>query len=89
MILCAQVLAASHVHPFPSSRECFSKAAVSADHGLCTICLLRFHTPSAFVAAPVPKAPLLAKTIVILAVGLVPHVWLGTNIFGRAPPVSV
>jgi hypothetical protein len=89
LILFVQVLAAAHIHSFPSSREYLTKAAVSVDDGLCAICLLRFHSPIVFVALPAPRAPLIVKPIVVQTIASAPLVAFSSHIFGRAPPASV
>jgi len=89
LILFAQVLAAAHFHRFPSSREYLTKPAVSVDNGLCAVCLLRFHSPSALIASPAPEPPAPAKRVLVRAAGEAPHRAFTSQVFGRAPPASI
>jgi hypothetical protein len=87
--LAGQLAAASHIHHSDDPSGVNSVAQLSAEGGLCALCLLAFHTsaaPSAPVIAGLPHeyrdAPIIRRT----------ERWTRAAIdtqFGRAPPASL
>jgi len=89
ILLLAQTVGIAHFHPLPSQNKYLASAAVSVDDGLCALCLVRFHSPAAFVAAPHPMAPALADLATPCATSAAPRSSYRSHLFGRAPPASV
>jgi hypothetical protein len=52
LILFAQLLGAAHWHPANLDRTASASTALSADSGVCAVCLLAFHTTLSPAAAP-------------------------------------
>src|ERR1700722_5929471 len=71
ILLLAQSFGAAHLHPPPSQNKYLTSAAVSVD-GLCALCLVRFHSPAAFVAPPRPRAPGLTEVAAFRAASAAP-----------------
>jgi hypothetical protein len=86
LILFAQLLGAAHWHPANLDRTASASAALSADSGVCAVCLLAFHTSLNPAAAPalvhpqraVSKAPA-ARVAVLSSLEFASHLT-------RAPP---
>jgi hypothetical protein len=89
ILFLAQTLGIAHFHPLPSQHKFVTKAAVSVDDGLCALCLVRFHSPSALVVAPHPTAPMLAEMNALTAASTEPHSSYRSHRLGRAPPALV
>jgi len=88
ILLLAQSVGAAHLHPFPSPQKYVTGAAVSVD-GLCALCLVRFHSPAAFIAAPHPMAPALSELTALCTARSEPRSSYRSHLFGRAPPASI
>src|SRR5271166_5339710 len=58
----AQSVGAAHLHPFPSQQKYVTGAAAVSVDGLCALCLVRFHSPAAFIATPHPTTPALTES---------------------------
>ena len=84
----AQTAAAAHFHPLPSA-ETYAAPGATADNGLCALCLVRFHSPLAFLIAPRPAAPFAERWSPRRPTHLAPRVAYRSHLFGRAPPASV
>jgi hypothetical protein len=89
VLLLAQTAGAAHRHPLPSPETYAAPAAVSLDNGLCSLCLVRFHSPLAFVIAPHPAAPLAERWSPRRLARVAPHFAYRSHLFGRAPPAPV
>jgi hypothetical protein len=88
ILLLAQSVGVAHLHPLPSQQKYVATSAVSVD-GLCALCLVRFHSPAAFVVTPHPTAPALAELTVLWTTDRGPRSAYRSHPFGRAPPASV
>jgi hypothetical protein len=88
ILLLAQSFGAAHLHPLASQQKYVTSAAVSVD-GLCALCLVRFHSPAAFIAPPHPTAPALSELTALRAASTSPRFAYRSHLFGRAPPASV
>lgn len=88
ILLLAQSVGAAHLHTPPSQHKYLTSAAVSAD-GLCGLCLVRFHSPAAFVAPPRPRAPALTESTALCAANTALRFAYPSHLFGRAPPAPV
>jgi len=89
VLLLAQTAGAAHLHPLPSAETYAAPAAVGLDNGLCALCLVRFHSPIAFVIAPHPAAPSAERWSARRIARVAPRLAFGSHLFGRAPPASV
>src|SRR5579872_2872894 len=89
ILLLVQSVGAAHFHPLPSQSKYLANAAAVADNGLCALCLVRFHSPAAFVVAPHPTAPALDELISPCVTSTQPLSLYRSFLFGRAPPASV
>ena len=87
ILLLAQSVGAAHFHPLPSQQKYVANAVVSVD-GLCALCLVRFHSPAAFVVTPHPTAPALTELTALRTQYGVAFLYR-SHLFGRAPPASV
>jgi hypothetical protein len=88
ILLFAQTIGGAHVHPPPSQQKYVKSAAVSVD-GLCALCLVRFHSPAAFVVTPHSLAPALTEFTGLCTTSTEPRSLHPSHLFGRAPPASV
>jgi hypothetical protein len=88
ILLLAQSVGAAHLHPLPSQQKYVTSAAVSVD-GLCALCLVRFHSPAAFIATSHPMAPALTELMALRTASAEPRSSYLSHLFGRAPPASV
>jgi len=88
ILLLAQSVGAAHLHPPPFQHKYVTSAAVSID-GLCALCLVRFHSPAAFIATPHPTAPALTQLTALCAASTAPRFAYRSHLFGRAPPAPV
>ncbi len=89
ILLLAQTVGVAHFHPLPSQIKYLASAAVSADNGLCALCLVRLHSPAALIVAPRPTAPALAQASLSCATSTEPRSSYRSHLFGRAPPAPV
>jgi hypothetical protein len=89
ILLLAQSLGAAHFHPLPTQQKYAADAVVSAEDGLCALCLFRIHSPTVSAVTPSVTAPVLFERIDLVAT----ESWLcssyDSHLFGRAPPASV
>jgi hypothetical protein len=88
VLLLAQTAGAAHLHPLPSA-ETYATPAATVDNGLCALCLVRLHSPLAFLIAPRPAAPFAERWSPRRPARLAPRVAYRAHLFGRAPPASV
>jgi hypothetical protein len=88
ILLLAQSVGAAHLHPLPSQQKYATSATVSVD-GLCALCLVRFHSPAAFVVTPHPIAPAPTESTAHRTASAEPRFSYLSHLFGRAPPASV
>src|ERR1700736_1989852 len=89
VLLLAQTIGAAHLHPLPSQNKSLASAAAVSTDNFCSLCLFRFHCPTALADTPHPTAPALADLAVLFATGSEPHSSYSSHLFGRAPPASV
>ncbi len=88
LLLFAQTVAAAHYHPQIASRHASLASVVSADAGLCALCLLAFHFPVNPAATPAltrPQAALNTPVAPAPERAVVPD---RTSAPTRAPPPS-
>ena len=89
VLLLAQIAGAAHFHPLRSAQKYAANATAVADNGLCGLCLVRFHTPVAFVIALHPGAMAPERWHLPLEARTETHRAYQSTLFGRAPPASL
>jgi hypothetical protein len=89
VLLLAQTAGAAHLHPLPTAEAYAAPATVSLDNGLCALCLVRFHSPLAFVIAPHPAAPSAERWSPRRMARVAPRFAYSSHLYGRAPPAPV
>jgi hypothetical protein len=89
LVLAGQLAAAAHFHPIADREGVGTVTQLSADGGLCALCLLAFHTSAAPAAPASSELPIVHREnpwVFALAR------WSGVALdipFGRAPPASL
>jgi hypothetical protein len=89
LILLAQSLGAAHYHPAPTVQKLSASSAASVDDGLCALCLLHFHAPSAMSPLPSLAVPAAVQHLGLSASRSRRASSLDSHLFGRAPPATV
>src|SRR5690349_3835689 len=89
VLLLAQTAGAAHYHPLPSTHEYATNGTAVAHNGLCAVCLVRFHSPVAFVIALHPGAMAPERWQLPLGARAESHSACRSLLFGRAPPASL
>jgi hypothetical protein len=87
-VFVAQLLALSHVHQQPTRVKQLSESiTLSANDGLCALCLLHFHAQTVTDSPLSFFRPFLPVFVGPAGERLHYSVPLGSSIFGRAPPL--
>jgi hypothetical protein len=85
LVLAGQLAAAAHFHPIADRQGVGAVTQLSADGGLCALCLLAFHS-SAAPTAPAVAAPTLAAPAPLAPAPVTFHRIASTSAPTRAPP---
>ena len=88
ILLLAQSLGAAHFHPLPAAQQHFANAVVSADEGVCAVCLFRVHSPTVTAVTPSATAPVMLAQISFVSTKSLLRASHDSHWFGRAPPAS-
>jgi hypothetical protein len=88
LTLAAQLAAVAHFHPVPCRDSINAVTQLSADSGVCALCVFAFHTSAKPPATPSIATPTLTALSVLAPVAGVLHRVDSTSALTRAPPLA-
>jgi len=88
LLLLAQSLSAAHYHPLPTPDKILVNSA-AGDDGVCSLCLLHFHSPTLSAASLSLAIPAAVHKVLPRPGAVELLCGFDSHLFGRAPPASV